>query len=151
MVKTIIVIQKMINAIVQVWRSQHAYGPATSWVPCIKAPHNVNSWPNTSVLQRRATNLNNEIELVHNSTRSFDESAYPSTTTLPSSFSSSVFAAGAVDEPGIEGRVGIVPSTFFIFLRGADLVYCGAGRTQPQVKQTMRFLERVRSATASLH
>ena len=54
---------------------------------------------------------------------------YPSATALPIAFSSA-FAEGAVDEPGAEGGVGIGPGTFFIFLRGADIVRCGAGRTQ---------------------
>ena len=73
---------------------------------------------------------------------------YPSTTTIPSAFFSA-FAAGAVDEPGAEGGVGVVPGTFFIFLRGADMVYCGAGRTQTNAKQTLRFLERMHSANSA--
>ena len=73
---------------------------------------------------------------------------YPSTTALPSALSSA-FAAGAVEEPGAEGGVGIVPGTFFIFLGGADIVYCGAGRRQTNAKQTMRFLERMRYANSA--
>lgn len=62
---------------------------------------------------------------------------YPSDTALPSAFSS---AFAAVDEPGAEGGVGIVPGTFFIFLRGADIVHCGAGRTQTMRSKTTRFI-----------
>ena len=75
-------------------------------------------------------NLNNKRLLVYNSARSFDESTrtrisleYHRTERL------SAFAAGIIDEPGTKGGVGVVPGTFFIFLRGADRVYCGAGRT----------------------
>ena len=57
--------------------------------------------------------------------------------------------AGAVDEPGAEGGVGMVPGTFFIFLRGADIVYRGVGRRQTNAKQTMRFLERMRYANST--
>ena len=42
----------------------------------------------------------------------------------------------------------MVPGTFFIFLRGADIVNCGAGRTQTHAKQTLRFLEGMRSANS---
>ena len=52
---------------------------------------------------------------------------YPSTTILPSGFASA-FAAGVVDEPVIEGGVGIAPGTFFTFLGGVNMVYRGAGR-----------------------
>ena len=77
--------------------------------------------------------------------------AYPSATTLPSAVFSA-FAVGAVDEPGAEGGVGIVPGTFFTFLRGADIAYCGTGRTQTTRSKQRDSLERIRAPrTAPLH
>ena len=88
-------------------------------------------------------NLNNKVQLVYNSTRSFDESKCTRISLdyhLPSAFSS---AFADVDEPGA-GGVGIVPGPFLIFLRGVGLVYCGVGRTQTTAEQTMRLSERMR-------
>ena len=76
--------------------------------------------------------------------------AYPSATTLPSAFSSA-FAAVAVDELGADGGVGIVPGTFFIFLRGADIAYCGAGRTQTTRSKQRDSWKECAPRTATLH